>query len=277
MTQVEDKGKTLNTACRDCTFAIWQDKLQVGCETGALDKYKQRGEKVWLETGNDKTFYMIENRFCVDGRGEEWRRKHEGKINLPLIVREENTLTCDLLVLTRGAALVGDIMKTYASVAAQELKPYGLGVILNSKYVRPSQAVAVASQHKLWWVQKVNEEGADDERCIDLAVDKCKGGFYCVVEAGFELPPNFFASIDKAINDDKDKFLALRPSNHRWNGLVVQRYIHNALKGNTPMKLEQYDDGELIAETLLDKIDYIAKKKNMEYMVKDLSEICNPL
>ena len=41
--QVEPQRQTLTTSCKDCIFAIKEDKLQTGCSFGRIEAYSNRG------------------------------------------------------------------------------------------------------------------------------------------------------------------------------------------------------------------------------------------
>ena len=54
--------KVAETSCKDCKFAIYEDKTQTGCEAGRAEAYMEKGMGVEAYD-KDKEFYVI-NTFC---------------------------------------------------------------------------------------------------------------------------------------------------------------------------------------------------------------------
>jgi hypothetical protein len=58
------------------------------------------------------------------------------------------------------------------------------------------------------------------------------------------------------------------------NGLVVQTKIHKLVMGNRPVKLQQFEDGELISDNIIDKVKFFSEEQNNSHMVKKVNELC---
>ena len=69
-------------------------------------------------------------------------------------------------------------------------------------------------------------------RCIDLGVNKVKTLYYTFLNAGDSIPSNYLSDIDKALNEDMVRFLALNPENDSHSGLFMQQKLHTTIGGN---------------------------------------------
>ena len=78
----------INTSCKDCVFATWEEDTQVGCDLGKIKLYKERKTPI-IEAfdDEDKEFFVVKA-WCSTYREESftvlkhWVKKirHKGKI-----------------------------------------------------------------------------------------------------------------------------------------------------------------------------------------------------
>lgn len=66
----------IHTPCKNCIFALYEDKTQVGCHLGYLDKYKNKGLNVIEAYDNDLEFFVINGKKCVGYRENPWFAKY---------------------------------------------------------------------------------------------------------------------------------------------------------------------------------------------------------
>ncbi len=64
----------IKTECKDCIFAIYNGSIQNGCSAGQLEKY-QALDTTSSSHNDGKTYYVIDNRFCMYCRNQEWLKK----------------------------------------------------------------------------------------------------------------------------------------------------------------------------------------------------------
>ena len=52
----------VNTSCKDCIFATWEEETQVGCDLGKIALYKERKTPI-IEAfdDEDREFFVIKN------------------------------------------------------------------------------------------------------------------------------------------------------------------------------------------------------------------------
>lgn len=63
----------IHTPCKDCTFAVYENKTQTECALGYLDIYKSNKDLQVLEVyDNEKEFFVINKKKCPGYREPKW-------------------------------------------------------------------------------------------------------------------------------------------------------------------------------------------------------------
>jgi hypothetical protein len=268
----------MDTACKDCVFAKWDGQVQTECKLNRLEGFRQHNDVVESYSEGDKTFYVIRKRICRMCRNKEWSNKQlfQQESTLAAAARKENILRLDVLIYVQGQRL-DQLERTIDHLKTQSLQPCSITAIMNRSKVKPSQAAKLLRNYddKLTWrVEQIapDEKKYTREECTDIALRNCDGHFYVVIDAGISLPDSFLKDIDIAVNDKLEKFSLLKDKTSKI--LVVQASIHKLLEGNKPCLIEEYSDGGLLSETLVDKIEYLAEKQGTPHMIKDVGDIC---
>lgn len=286
MSDEKEKQPESGTGCINCIFAEWQGKRQVGCKLGRIEKFSERGEQFDTATSQDgREFYIIKNRICLMLCTEDWLARHPEVKDPAREVRKLTELKCDVLILVENEHTLEGIRKTVNALLQQEHKPEKITVVLLSDHIHPAKIRKVfqAAENKYfsfkWQVAHIQERGPKGEKpsiewAMDHVLNNCKTPFYSVFYAGFEPPTDFLLLIDKALNDELEKFCLLLPVDD-WNGAFVQTMLHKKLRGNAPEVLEINDEeDEVIGVSIMDKVHFISVKNNYPYMVRKVEEIC---
>ena len=79
----------IRTVCRDCIFAIYDEKTQTGCKFGRLQQYKKWGVPIEEVTEGKLKFKAIEA-LCCFARANSW--EHHDKPNAMELARKESTV-----------------------------------------------------------------------------------------------------------------------------------------------------------------------------------------
>lgn len=87
----------IKTVCRDCIFATYKEKTQIGCDLNRIYKYKKRGVQVIPAYDEQREFYIINGAFCNAYRGPQWKKQNTGQ-NLIEVVKKEIKLAYSLFV-----------------------------------------------------------------------------------------------------------------------------------------------------------------------------------
>jgi len=72
----------IHTACKECVFASYRDKTQIGCEMNLLDKYRTKDTTIIEAYDEDKEFYILNNRKCIGFRKDSWFNKFGDSLTL---------------------------------------------------------------------------------------------------------------------------------------------------------------------------------------------------
>lgn len=279
----------MDTTCSKCTFAKYTNNIQTGCQVNRLNKFRQQGTELELQKEEDKESYLIKGRICLMCCPPERIEKLKLKNPAPEL-RKLITVQCEAYILALDDHSLNQVKATIDSLNMQEVRPTCINVILNTdnisrpklvKYFNELQnAFEQKNQEYKWNITYIHERGENgekfsDEWCLDHAIAKCNSPFYCVFMAGYNVPRNYLSSIDRALNDNIERFSVLLPAHEdSWNGVFVQTAMHKKLDGNVPQTLEEYDDGALVATTIMDKIEFLGKLKDQQYMIKKVTEVC---
>jgi hypothetical protein len=232
--------------------------------------------------------YIIKDRICImKFTQEQWDRHPEFK-NPAEDLRKAITLKVTAYILA-GEQTITDVRKTAESLLKQILQPKLINVIIYGDTVKGGQLANIFRELEkdypdlAWQLTTIHDRDEDGSKpsiewCIDHAVANCKTSGYCTFHAGFEVPSTYLSDIDKALNDDLIQFIALEPiNNEEWNGAFIHLGAHKMVEGNRPIKLEEYEDGALIADTVYDKLIHITKQENQGHLVKKVEEICSAM
>ena len=275
----------INTSCEKCIFAKFDsENRQIGCKADRLDKFVERGVKLDLLKNEDKESYIIKNRICLMCCTEQTVQQLQLK-NPLLEMRKRIALKSTIYVLADEEHNLDDIKITLYSLIDQFLKPTEIVVILHSQTIsRPALSkflLELEEDNKwlAWRISHIHECGDNGEKpsrewCLDHTIKTCKTLFYGVFLAGFQVPNEYLSNIDYSLNDELHRFVVLRPADGYWNGAFVHISVHKNFHGNVPEMLEQYEDGELVATSIMDKVDYAAKRDNQLDMIRGVEEIC---
>lgn len=83
--------RKLQTSCKNCTFAVYDNLTQIGCVADRISKYEK--DDIIEAYDNEKEFYVI-NQFCNLYRPSSW---NNGGQDLAKALNE-SALDCDLLI-----------------------------------------------------------------------------------------------------------------------------------------------------------------------------------
>src|SRR5205809_409786 len=91
---------TVETLCRDCVFAEYEDNVQVECKLHQLERLVYAGAEIEEVKDDEKEFYVVHNIFCRYWRNRPWLDKHKllELAELREIAREEMKIHYEAIV-----------------------------------------------------------------------------------------------------------------------------------------------------------------------------------
>lgn len=270
------------TPCKDCVFAQYMGSTQVGCMFGRIEKFRRQGVKVLEVFDEDSKFFVIQTA-CRAHRHREspWAMRHPGRERLA-VCRKELELALDVVMVMHDQHTVEEVKTTVDSLLAQTLLPMKVTVVVNRDGIPPQEIRAILPSD--WVAQYIQERQPDGsrigpDRCIDHAVVGSRSQFYAVFTPGYVVPPDFAASLDRALNDDLERFLLLEP-NEDGQGMVVSMLAHAYYGGNTEAVIEGQDAGEDAGrrvDSIGAKIRHRVKIEDTPQFVSKITDVCPEL
>lgn len=206
-------------------------------------------------------------------RGSEWKKKNKGRNDWEDIVNKETMIRMDANVYADRDSTGKEVYQTVESFKKGRLKPARLTIINNLSSIDKLDLARIGMKSGLKWrVENIDDGGLLDEtliadryRCIDIAVRKTSAkdcNFYCVFNAGQDVPENFISDINNSLNLDLNRFLALRGKD--GNGDVGQVHMHKQIGGNRDKRF-------------LDKIDNTTRSQGCPHLLQNTSEIVSSM
>ena len=215
-----DRVKPVHTACLGCEFAHFETQsdgrhLQTECLfDDRIAAFKALDPKCVVEVRDHASdFYLVNGRMCnaktpIDDRVE---LEMADKIQM---TRERIRVRLDVIVVLDKATDAPSLSKTFESAARMTLQPNSVIVVNDQTGVKPSRVHAtIASSCGTipWFLTDMVEKPVSRGRCLDAGVTKAKGHYYATFSPGVEIPPDFIASLDKAVNGELMSIAVLRP------------------------------------------------------------------
>lgn len=77
MSESERVIDKIHTSCKECVFAVYEDKTQINCSMGMIEKYKAKNCEIIEAYDDDKEFYIINERKCINHRKASWFTQFE--------------------------------------------------------------------------------------------------------------------------------------------------------------------------------------------------------
>lgn len=263
----------LHTSCKECIFATFDDqnKTQTGCKLNKIDKLVNNGVKVVESFDEEKEFFVLDNHACMTYRKKLLPNKTlEEQVE---IAKKQASPRIDC-VITVDSDDILELEKTILSLINQESQFNEIVFCVLSK-IKPSQIVSLINKNEgkfKWSIKQIVDEYWTGAKAINIAVQKSKSTYASVFNTGFEVPKTFVKEMIFSLAEEMKRFIMLNPIDEKSNGLTIQIYAFNALRGNE----EAYTDDEQSkpVNSFIEKISYIAASQNLTNLIKNCEEIC---
>lgn len=244
--------KTVGTSCEKCVFRINDDSgKQVGCSFGRL-------ELLGMKKNGDNNFYNG-SRYCSLYRPEQWARNVDGELELKAKAYGEIITTFRVYITSKGNIDLVALDKTLSSLSNQILVPTTVSVIIPQE-----DAVDISSLIDL--IEKFDTLKWTIEQPIDemgelLLPYKSEEQYFVYVESGKELPEDYFAAIDNAINFECQQILGVRET--EFCGRCIQQLMYKNLEHLSDEKMSM-----MLSDS--ERLEYIFKESSFIRDYEDL-------
>lgn len=206
------------TSCKDCIFAIYDDKTQIGCEDDRINKFK---DSVIEAYDDDKEFYVID-RICNLHRKKTWNNGQKSITK----AKNESALTFDLLIDCEN------INSNYEKNIVEELCDISypnnkINIFLfHSHKVSKEQKKLVMSLHSKLNKSKISVY-FDKIDYIYSILTQSKNTFHMFVnEHNIENLANFLIVSNNLITNDLEKFILCSQDNKMLISNIAFKFLY---------------------------------------------------
>lgn len=251
----------LNTSCKECIFAVYDNNKQIGCDFGRL-KNMDSSIQVVQTYDEEKEFYILNNTKCHYKRNKQWGKKvfssarvlkFGGPTTWQSQVLEENKIKYQGIVFADNDF---DRTKTTIShLVDQSIPPQKITVIRKpNNTISPIPIVQyLATLSVAWKIENIVDNELTDLQIVDAVLQRKPHPYYIILYSGHFLPQDFFSKINTQIYDNNLKFAVIT---HNQLPLLVSTTIHYIYCGNK-------------TKTLIEKLE----EDQCQNMIKDIQTI----
>lgn len=185
----------IHTPCKNCAFAIYDNKTQTGCHLDYINKYKNIGAEVLEAYDNDLDFFIINNKKCIGYRENSWFIKNglSADSSIEDKITKFNSLNQINYLLVINFMELGDSQESvdYIQESLCNLTIHPKKII----FIRPSEgseSTIYASLQKLmiksgincaWRIQTMVDDSISNENILHNAVNHDKSyRFICYIK-----------------------------------------------------------------------------------------------
>ena len=189
--------QSYNTGCKDCVFAIYDGKTQVGCEFDRINKFKSVGLEVVESYDEDREFYVIKNHICNVGRLPAWAQNKTG--DLKEIALKESSVKYQFILIDKGDVDVETLKEQVAKCLEQSVPPQAIHIIRynSSKISLLDMGQVLLRTNIVWSIQDIVEE----EQIVDYYIDRLLNKYYYLHYVQQDLCNDIDPNISTALND----------------------------------------------------------------------------
>jgi hypothetical protein len=240
-------GQTPQISCKDCCFAIYQDKTQIGCEFDRVSKYKNI-DKLIEAYDFEKEFYVIDG-FCNLYRTEKWNCGIKDKDK----ALSESSQSFDVFIHCDNIATFKNKIINFITNNTYDIKKYDIFLCCNKNNINSiNEAVGIYANTNI-------KDNIFVSTCSDINLHKHKiitksnRSFFIVLDEHSTFDPDILSNINNLINIDMTRFIVM---NHK-NDIIISNtaYRFYALSENEKENINY--------TTMIDKLFGLSKKENM--------------
>jgi len=232
----------IDTPCKDCLFALYEDNTQTGCNVNMIQKFRRYDVPILEAYDEDKEFYVIQGKRCLWHRTETWKWAGENPYEQVSAIRNEIEISYQGIVFCDND--FEDTKKTVESLTSQYIAPKHITLIR-----RPDNPVTGKEMHIwlqkhckkqdiAWRIQNVTATDLPNGFHIDMVISRHPYQYYFVCNSGCEVPQNLFSSLNQKIVEELYPLTILAP-NEAGNGLIVSYILHKIFQGNQDVGMLQ--------------------------------------
>jgi hypothetical protein len=200
--------RSRQTSCKECVFAEYEGKTQVGCSANRIIKFKnlntEQSVNVIEAYDNDKEFYVI-NGFCNYYRSKKW---NDGIADLDK-AKKESSLTFDLFV-DCNSIDINYVNKIDTLLSTIDYDTNKLNVVLYhlNQFANQSKELVLSLYNNHKKLLKISV-CTNNNLFLHESVLKSNSSFYIAINKNQCIDSKTLTNINNLINDDIKKFIVV--------------------------------------------------------------------
>lgn len=267
----------INTSCKDCCFANWQDKTQIGCSLARLERFRSNGAEVAVNTDEESglTHFVIKGRECVTWRDKDWVEK----LDMGVVAQERALSECVVPVTVIG--YIGrrhkmyDVKRFIRAIQSQEVKPKEI-ILLNCSCgnIKGPSISNLLDKLPITWKNSTLVGEPTKNEAVDSVIKKVSSTYYTLFNVNYQPPKEFIKRINDSLLLRCERWILAKP-NKAGEGLVVNTLSAKSFENNRPMVVSL--DGKTESPVLNDiaeKLEYIANATEQKSHIKKIEDLC---
>ena len=249
---MKELSQEVNTSCKDCIFATWEENTQVGCEFGKIALYKEKNTSVVEAFDDEDNEFFVVKAWCSTYRDDLWKLAHSDKDLYEQVDQETYPKVNYVIVI--DSLDKEDFQKTIDSIKKQAHPAKRVIVTCTSPdnymsilhHVKGELEDLYGPNFRVHCVTK----DMPFEAVLDDSFRLSANGFYMGLKCGDEAPENAIELLHYALNK-KLKSIALVKNGDNISGSLHQAVLYKYLYGYRGASFEtKLVEGEEFDETL---------------------------
>ena len=213
------KINIIHTPCKDCIFAIYDDKTQVGCLANRLDVFKQNGVEIIEAYDDALEFYVINGKKCLSYRTNDWlekrklRRKTDDHGTPSVkeavdIVNKENEIKYISVILLETNTTIQNIENIVSSQIKQKIPPKGFMIIreIYNEYDLTIKEISdyFSTINLPWRMQNfIDKDMSFNDRLRSIIKSAPMDRYYYIIYPSKYIDTNFAEKINNYVGQEK--------------------------------------------------------------------------
>lgn len=199
----------IKTSCRNCKFAQYNDNKQFGCTKKRLDTFKSYGVNVSELAKDGITSYIIDDlcNYCFD------KTSYDNTKDADIRFTQMTQFQTDWVIVNNTnsdyLSVFNSCMLSIHRAIYENIKPRSVNIVIsNNKNIPPENRYLMYNSLNsilktsgiILNITYMAKEHVEYWECVNSIFYLIKAGYYTVFEAGYNIPYNFNASLDKELN-----------------------------------------------------------------------------
>lgn len=235
MTQID----TVHTPCKDCVFAIYENKTQTNCALNYIDLYRNNNIEILEAYDEDKEFLIINKKKCIGYREPKWFEQFNmsnSTIEDKIIKFNETNKLNYLLIIDLLNFTIESFRQLCYNISRLDIKPQQLIIIrhIDDKLNFPYESISSVLQNSniKWRIQTMVDNSINHNQIIhNLIIINPKYRFVCSINNYIDNLNELINNSNRIVHEDLDQFIVLSSKNKYCLIFSSILYRYNILDG----------------------------------------------